>query len=177
MGKISLLTLAALVVALYPQTGLAQFRIDSPQLPGLPRVERPRRDQPKPEQPTSSGSRVNETPAANIPSVPAVISGNDQPTVAKDSVQVTAFTFNVFRGNYDAWSWVPRLEFRVNGPIESGGQLYAEFVIPGTGSWVKFDCRTEVTQKGNRWRTECGARDIPEERVRPTPASLTSRSR
>src|SRR5262245_17931912 len=80
----------------------------------------------------------------------------DQPTVAKDSIQLKAFTFNVYRGNYDVWSWVPRMEFRVNGPISSGSQLYAEFSHPGAASWVKFDCRTEERQKGYWWKTECG---------------------
>src|SRR5215468_11185625 len=51
----------------------------------------------------------------------------DQPTIAKDSVQLTAFTFNVYRKNYDTWSWVPRISYRVNGPIPSGSQLYVEF--------------------------------------------------
>jgi hypothetical protein len=88
--------------------------------------------------------------------------GQEQPTIAKDSVQVTAFTFNVYRQNYDVWSWVPKIAFRVNGPIPSGGQLYAEFTQPGGGPWVKFDCRTEETQKGYWWKTECGGRDIPE---------------
>ena len=85
-----------------------------------------------------------------------------QPTIAKDSVQVTAFTFNVYRGNYDIWSWVPRMEFRVNGPIASGSQLYVEFTLPGTGPWVKFDCSTDNTEPGYWWKTECGGRDIPE---------------
>ena len=88
----------------------------------------------------------------------------EQPTVAKDSVQVNAFTLNAYRGNDDVWSWVPRIEFRVGGPIPSGGQLYAEFNLPGAGPWVKFDCRTEETQAGYWWKTECGARDIPEEK-------------
>jgi hypothetical protein len=88
----------------------------------------------------------------------------DKPLIAKDSVQVTAFTLNVYRGNYDVWSWVPSLEFRVNGPIASGSQLYAEFNIPGATPWVKFDCRTEETQAGYWWKTQCGGRDIPEEK-------------
>jgi hypothetical protein len=88
----------------------------------------------------------------------------EQPTVAKDSVQVTAFTFNVYRQNYDVWSWVPRMEYRVNGPIASGSQFYAEFTIPGTGTWVKFDCPTEETQKGYWHKTTCGGRDIPEDK-------------
>ena len=72
----------------------------------------------------------------------------DQPTIAKDSIQVTAFTLNVYKKNYDNWSWVPKMEYRVNGPIASGSQLYVEFTLPGTGPWVKFDCKTEETQKG-----------------------------
>jgi hypothetical protein len=87
----------------------------------------------------------------------------DQPTIAKDSVQVTPFTFNVYRGDYDKWSWVPRMEFRVNGPIPSGGQLYVEYTIPGAPA-VKFDCPTEETEKGRWWKTECGGRGIPEDK-------------
>ncbi|MDT7778062.1 MAG: hypothetical protein QOC99_574 [Acidobacteriota bacterium] len=86
----------------------------------------------------------------------------DQPTIAKDSVQVTAFTDNFYQKNYDIWSWLPSLEFRVNGPIGSGSQLYAEFTLPGkAGTWVKFDCRTDETQAGDTMHTTCGGRDIP----------------
>jgi hypothetical protein len=89
----------------------------------------------------------------------------DQPTIAKVSIQVTAFTFNVYRGNYDVWSWAPKMEFRVNGPVASGSQLYVEYTVPG-GPPVKFDCQTEETQKGNSLKTSCGGRDgIPEEKA------------
>ena len=41
---------------------------------------------------------------------PAPAQGQEaQPTIAKDSVRVTAFTFSVYRKNYDIWSWVPRI--------------------------------------------------------------------
>ena len=85
----------------------------------------------------------------------------DQPTIMKDTVQVTAYTFNVYKGNYDNWSWAPSIKYRVNGPIPSGGQLYTEFSLP-TGPWVSFDCRTEATQPGYWWEVDCGGRDIPE---------------
>lgn len=91
-------------------------------------------------------------------------SNDDQPTIAKDSIQVTAFTFNVYKKNYDVWSWVPKMEYRVNGPIASGSQLYVEFTVPGTGPWVKFDCQTGEIQQGHWWKTECGGRDIPEDK-------------
>lgn len=98
-----------------------------------------------------------------LPSVANTATNQDQPTIAKDSIQITAFTFNVYKGNYDNWSWVPRMQYRVNGPIPSGGQLYVEFSLP-TGPWVKFDCSTDTTEKGYWWKTECGGRDIPEDK-------------
>lgn len=88
----------------------------------------------------------------------------DQATIAKDSVQVEAFTLNSYKGDFKTWSWVPRTQFRVNGPIPSGSQLYVEFSVPGIGPWVKYDCGTQETEKGHWWQPEmCGGRDaIPE---------------
>ena len=85
------------------------------------------------------------------------------PTIAKDWVQITAYTFNVYHKNFDVWSWVPRAEFRVNGPIASGSQLYAEFDIPG-GEPIKFDCKTGEVKAGHSWKTDCGAHDVPEDK-------------
>jgi hypothetical protein len=88
----------------------------------------------------------------------------DQPTIAKDSVQVTAFTLSSYKGDFKIFSWLPRLKLRVNGPIASGSQLYAEFST-SAGPWVKFDCSTEETQAGHWWEAECGGRDgIAEEK-------------
>ena len=92
------------------------------------------------------------------------VAAEDQPTVAKDSIQATAYTFNVYHKSYDIWSWAPMMAFRVNGPIESGGQLYVEYTVPGAAP-VKFDCKTGQVQKGRWWKTECGGRDIPEEKA------------
>ena len=39
-----------------------------------------------------------------------------------------------------------------------------EFTVPGMGPWVKFDCKTGEIPKGRSWKTEGGARDIPEEK-------------
>ena len=96
-----------------------------------------------------------------LPALSGSATTQDGPTIAKDSIQITAFTFNVYKGNYDQWSWVPRMQFRVNGPIASGSQLYVEFSTP-TGPWVKFDCNTDAIEKGYWWKTECGGRQIPE---------------
>src|SRR5713101_7586072 len=102
-----------------------------------------------------------DTPARRA----AAAVNEDQPTIAKDSVQITAFTLSSYKGDFKIFSWEPRMQFRVNGPIASGSQLYVEFTVPGTGAWVKFDCKTNEVQKGFWWETECGGRDgIPEDK-------------
>jgi len=173
MKKISYFALASLTVAAFcSQSAIAQIRIDIPRIPGAPKVDTGKREQPKPNQPSTDDSR----PAQGKPSAAASPGGQthsppagsaaiqDQPTIAKDSVQVTPFTLNVYRKSYDVWSWVPRIEFRINGPIPSGSQLYAEFSMPTGGTWVKFDCLTEEIQQGRWWKTSCGGRDIPEDK-------------
>src|SRR5438105_12908395 len=82
----------------------------------------------------------------------------DQPTIQKDSVQVTAFTLSSYKKDFKVFSWVPRLNLRVNGPIASGSQIYAEFTASGA-AW-KFDCKTEEIGAGRWWQVEdCGGRD------------------
>lgn len=83
----------------------------------------------------------------------------DQTTIQKDSVQVTAFTLSSYKKDFKVFSWLPRLNLRVNGPVASGSQIYAEFTAPGGTAW-KFDCKTEETRAGHWWQVEdCGGRD------------------
>ena len=91
----------------------------------------------------------------------------DQPTIDKSSLTVSAWTNNSYKGNYDVWSWVPQMQFRVNGPIASGSQLYVEFQQPGGGAWLKFDCDTGETEKGRWWKTECGGRQVEDKSILP----------
>jgi hypothetical protein len=88
---------------------------------------------------------------------------NDAPTIVKDSILVTAFTLNSYQKSFDVWSWVPQIQFRVNGPVSSGSQLWVEFNQP-TGPWVKFDCKTDEVKKGHWVKTEGGARDVPDDK-------------
>ena len=92
---------------------------------------------------------------------PPLARAQDEPTIAKDSVQVTAWTHNEYKKNEKIYSWVPKIDFRVNGPIASGSQLYVEFKLP-TGPWVAFDCKTGPIGPGYWWEVkECGGREIP----------------
>lgn len=134
------------------QTISAQFPI---KIPSIPKAEKPK---PTPAPTVSELPKTTETqPMDQTPKA----TESNSPTIIKDSLQVTAFTHNVYRGNYEMWSWVPIFNYRVNGPIPSGSQLYVEYTIPGAGA-VSFDCVTQETQKGFWWRTECGGRGIPE---------------
>jgi hypothetical protein len=139
------------------------------------KIKIPKTSQPKTQPSPTTNTATNTTTSADAqPTQPEGRNGtsraeprnsaasDDQPTIAKDSIQVTAFTNDFYHKSYDVWSWLPAMEFRVNGPIASGSQLYAEFTLPGTaGTWVKFDCKTEETQAGSYLKTECGGRDIP----------------
>ena len=107
----------------------------------------------------NSSSGAIGTREASAPTVP-----QDQPTIVKDSVVLWAYQVQSYRGDFNTWSWVPRIVFRVNGPIPSGSQLYVEAGMPGTPSWVKFDCETGQIEKGYWWRTNCGGSDIPEDK-------------
>jgi hypothetical protein len=155
---------------------LLSLQIASAQLPRLPRIPKPNQPKPQPSptpgaQPTTTATEAqpartesrSETKPAAAAATAAATTGEDAPTVARDSIQLTAFTHSVYRGNYDNWSWVPKIEYRVNGPIASGSQLYVEYAIPGSAP-VKFDCQTGETQKGRWWKTTCGGRDIPEDK-------------
>lgn len=114
---------------------------------------------------TSAFTLLSSALACLLVSAGGSAARQEQPTVAKDSVQLTAFTYNVYKKNYDVWSWVPQVSYRVNGPIPSGSQLYVEYNVPGAPP-VKFDCHTEETQAGRWWKTECGGRDgVPEEKA------------
>lgn len=85
----------------------------------------------------------------------------DEPTIAKASIQVTAWTFNEYKKNDKIYSWVPKIGFRVNGPITQGSQLYVEFKLP-TGPWVSFDCKTGAVDAGYWWEVEdCGGINLP----------------
>lgn len=94
-----------------------------------------------------------------------------EPTIDKTSVQVTTQEHRSYYANgkeiVDTWSWTPRIDFRVNGPIPAGSQLQAEFFLPGGKSWLKLDCQTEEVGAGESWQVgnpSCG-NNLPDEQA------------
>lgn len=104
-------------------------------------------------------------PAASLPA-PA----QDEPTIAKDSVQVTLHQYQHGPGRRgDAPpAWSPSIKYRVNGPIASGSRLWVEFSFPGKKPWLTGDCRTAPIAKNEWWDTECLGSNEEEQSVRFT---------
>lgn len=85
---------------------------------------------------------------------------DEGPTVAKDSVVVTAEEHNgstdLKKGTY---GWRPFIKFHVNGPVASGSQLSVEFGYPGKKTWLKLDCPTQEVEAGQSFDSECNGSD------------------
>lgn len=92
-----------------------------------------------------------------------------EPTIDRTSIQVTTqehrVTYTNGQEDRSLWSWTPRIEFRVNGPITSGSQLQVEYFLPGGKPWIKVDCETGEVGANQWWKVSnppCGA-DLPDE--------------
>ena len=151
MTRISSLAFALLIITAFGlQSASAQFPI-----PDIPRIKKPKADPPR-----TAGSQSEPAPALSAGNSAA---SPDQPTIAKDSIQVKAFTNSSYRKDFSVWSWVPKITFRVNGPMASGSQLSVEYLVPGSAP-VKFDCATQETQKDHWSQTECGGQALSEDK-------------
>jgi hypothetical protein len=91
------------------------------------------------------------------PAAPGRNAGEDQPTIAKDSIVLTTQKGREV-GGYEKRGWVPEIEYSVNGPIASGSKLSVEFMLAGK-PWVSFDCETNETERGHSWHVRCGGDD------------------
>ncbi len=161
MKKISFLTLAVLVFAVFSfQTASAQF----------PKVKIPKPSWPKP-QPTPADTTQpapgsNTQPAQPQPgnrntTTPAVAGT----TIDKPSIQLFLQTHRSYKGNRETWSWTPKIDFRVNGPITAGSQLAAEYSLPTNKSWLKFDCETAEIGPGSWWTAQDCGQNPPDEQA------------
>ena len=103
---------------------------------------------------TPPGSAVNNQAPSSGPLIPPT-------SVNMPSIQITLRTQRDYYRNgqrdQETWSWVPKIVYRVNGPITAGGQLLVDFTLPSGKPWVKLNCNTKETKEGYWWETECGA--------------------
>lgn len=86
------------------------------------------------------------------------------PSIDKTSVQVRVRYLQGYQAPGEAEpdstisSWMPVIDFRVNGPLAAGSQLWVEFKDPSGRPWLKFDCASGEAPEDGWWRVEgCGA--------------------
>jgi len=106
-----------------------------------------------------ASSKDTDIVAAKSPQPTTQAGAGSQPAIARDSI-VLQTTHGRQSGGYEIPGWVPAIEFRVNGPIQSGSRLAVEFTLGGK-PWVSFDCATEETPIGKGWKVSCEGDEIP----------------
>lgn len=80
-----------------------------------------------------------------------------EPTVDKTSILVKTVKQLFWAGNdKQVWKWTPSIEFRVNGPLAAGTQLYVDYSIQGK-PFVSYKCEDigEINEYGY-WNTYGG---------------------
>ena len=60
---------------------------------------------------------------------------------------------------YDTWSWAPEIKFAINGPVDSGSQLYVDFETADGKPWFTQRMRTPTLDAGY-WDDVADAEDI-----------------
>jgi hypothetical protein len=90
--------------------------------------------------------------AALLFSVPAFAANI---TLLKRTVQVTPQRFLRYWKDpkaaepvYDTYSWVPKIQFDVIGPISGGSKIYVEFDTPEGKPWMKYNMQTPELEDG-----------------------------
>jgi hypothetical protein len=154
MRKISFHAFAFLLFAAF---GL---QAASAQLPKIPRIPKPNQPQPTPTQAPADETRPSTQPQPAAPGATAQAPAGG-PAIIKTRVQFRSNTISSYKGDYNVWSWLPRVAFRTNGPLPSGAHYYVEVAQPGGAPWVKLDCDTDQNGEG----FECGGPNDPADKA------------
>ena len=147
--------------------GCLGWRTASAQWPGglkIPKVSRPRPTpspagdaQPAfPAETQPAAAPRSDAPAATTrgPAAPPAPPQAGGPKVIATRVQFRPATVSSYKGDFDVWSWIPRVYFNTEGALPSGAHYYVEVAQPGGAPWVKSVC---VHGGGSLY--ECGDRD------------------
>ena len=78
------------------------------------------------------------------------------PTMDKTSILFRAYRTNEWVGEKEVWKWYPKVEFRVNGPISAGSQIYIEYSKEGK-PWFSCDCDTQEIE-ADHWLNTSGCK-------------------
>jgi len=76
---------------------------------------------------------------------------DDGPTLIVTSIQLNTWRDETYWSStaqkmlYDTSSWIPRMTFRVRGPVTGGSQFSVDFTRPNGSPWLQLDCPTTET--------------------------------
>src|SRR6266568_1275148 len=102
-----------------------------------------------------------------LASAPALAAEGSE--IEKTTILVAAYNHNehVVNGKRDdlTYSWTPRIEFKVYGPVAAGSQYVVDFSQPGGKPWVELKLDTPEVAAGVSAKVEGGAgSDVPVEK-------------
>jgi hypothetical protein len=113
--------------------------------------------------------------------VPARARQAAEPSLLKRTINITPRRFLVHWKNpaasepvYNTWSWVPVINFAVNGPVPGGSQITVEFDTPDGKPWLTYKMKTP-TLEPDFWETvemEDPRHDAHAKQAITTPAGL-----
>lgn len=93
------------------------------------------------------GSLALLNAAPRVTAKPATAAG---PVILKRTIFVYNYRFLRYWPNpkaaepqYNTWSWVPRIEFEIIGPVPGGSQWVVDFQMPDGKPWISYKCRTD----------------------------------
>jgi hypothetical protein len=86
---------------------------------------------------------------------PSLAHAASKPTILKRTLAITPWRFTSYWRNpngsepeWDTWSWVPRINFDVLGPVDAGSQFSVEYTMPDGKPWLEYDLQTEEIGEG-----------------------------
>jgi len=92
-------------------------------------------------------SVVAAAPPSHTSAKPFVATG---PVILKRTIYVYNYRFLRYWPNpkaaepqYNTWSWVPRIEFELIGPVPGGSQWVVDFQKPDGSPWISYKCKTD----------------------------------
>jgi hypothetical protein len=99
------------------------------------------------------------TPAPIAP-VPLILAHKAEPAIIRPTLQITTKRFTRYKPAgrkepiYGQWSWVPRGEFSLTGPLPGGSQIIVNFTKPDGSPWLSLPCQTPEITEGEWGRVQ-----------------------
>ncbi len=108
--------------------------------------------------PLSLGTMIAATAPARAQYAFAEFSGATAPSIIVPRLMISVQRFTRYRPDpkkepvYGQWSWAPRFQFALRGPISAGGQVLVVVNKPGGQPWLSLPVETPELEPGT-WRS------------------------